>query len=207
MLGGLITSTVNERFKKVRKTLGFNQKDFASELGISQTHISGIENGKDSASTSLLKLICVKFNISEEWLFNDIGFSEPGWDIDTDEGAISKYNAMRVSFERTLRTRKGENLTNTVEAFSFFTSLMSIPQKRLDEENLEKYLKHVCLVIDIFERLCFKTTQDFLVPSKNDAKGRIYFKNDCNEAVDNITKNIKQAVNVFLEKHGEEMKL
>ena len=36
-------STVNERFKTIRKDLGFNQQQFASELGISQTHISGIE--------------------------------------------------------------------------------------------------------------------------------------------------------------------
>ena len=92
--------TVNERFRDIRKELGFNQQQFAYELGISQTHISGIENGRDNPSKSLLKFLCAKFSVSEEWMLEGTGTPLPEWDITTDKGAIAKYNALRVSFEK-----------------------------------------------------------------------------------------------------------
>ena len=60
-------NNVSERFKAVRKELGFNQQQFANELGISQTHVSAIETGRENPSTSLLKLLCAKFSIKEDW--------------------------------------------------------------------------------------------------------------------------------------------
>ena len=66
-------STVNERFRDIRKELGFNQQQFAYELGISQTHISGIENGRDNPSKSLIKFLCAKFSVSEEWMLEGVG--------------------------------------------------------------------------------------------------------------------------------------
>ena len=82
-------STVNERFRDIRKELGFNQQQFAHELGISQTPISGIENGRDNPSKSLLKFLCAKFSISEEWMLEGIGAPLPEWDMTTDKGVIA----------------------------------------------------------------------------------------------------------------------
>lgn len=198
---------MNERFKETRKKLGFNQKEFASEIGISQTHVSSIENGKDNPSAALLKLICVKFNISEQWLFEGLGSPQPGWNIDTDEGAIAKYNAMRVSFEHSLRRLAGNDLACNVETFAFLTSLLTMNVKGLSIEDSSKYYEYVRLVIDDFEKLAFKTTVKDIVPPKNDAKHRILYKNECYEYVNKITENIKNAVNLFLVNYGEEMQL
>ena len=79
-------TNIGERFKTVRKELGFNQQQFANELGISQTHVSAIENERENPSTSLLKLLCAKFSIREEWLIEGIGKPFPEWNMSTDDG-------------------------------------------------------------------------------------------------------------------------
>ena len=57
--------SLNSRFKEVRKILKQTQKQYAEELGISQAHLSNIENERDNPSLSLVKLVCVKFGVSE----------------------------------------------------------------------------------------------------------------------------------------------
>lgn len=66
-------ATVAERIKFVRKHFRLNQVDFASVIGISQTHISKIESGKDNASNKVLLAICSEFGINFDWLKDGIG--------------------------------------------------------------------------------------------------------------------------------------
>ena len=84
---------LHERFKKIRKTLKQTQKQYAEELGISQAHLSGVENGKDNPSMPLIKLVCLKYGVNEEWLINEEGVmftKDNGFDTVTDEGLNSK---------------------------------------------------------------------------------------------------------------------
>lgn len=60
--------TIGERIKFVRKNNNLNQKDFSKRLGISQTHVSKIENNVENPSDTLLRLIALEFNVSTEWL-------------------------------------------------------------------------------------------------------------------------------------------
>ena len=63
-----------ERFKEAREFyLKLKQKDLASELGVSPSHISGIESGKKVPSDRLIELFCLKFHFSKEWLLNGSG--------------------------------------------------------------------------------------------------------------------------------------
>ena len=162
-------STVNERFKTIRKDLGFNQQQFASELGISQTHISGIENGRDNPSMSLLKLLCAKFSISEEWLIDGVGTPLPTWDITTDEGALSKYNVLRSTFEKELRNSTGESLVSMVQSFCYLAGTLNTG--KLNQQDAIVYRKAICSVMDELERLTAMVSPDSLKPSKNDAMG------------------------------------
>lgn len=66
-------SSISERVKIVRKSNKLNQHEFATILGISQTHVSKIEAGKDMPSKKLIKNMCLQFNVSKEWLELDIG--------------------------------------------------------------------------------------------------------------------------------------
>lgn len=203
-------STVNERFKEARKWLGFNQKDFASEIGISQTHVSGIENGKDNPSASLLKLISIKFNINEEWLTDGVGSLERGWSIATDEGILDKYNAMRVSFEQMLRERTGTELLSSIEAFSHLVSLLSA--NGLSDESRTPYLVTVCESISLIEALEFSTHSLGLFSNhgqlgKNSYRLQLHYKTEAEKKMDLIDQKIREMNNVYLRQLSSETEL
>ena len=59
---------IGDRVRFIRKNHKLKQKDFAEILGISQTHVSKIENGADVPSDRLINLISATFDINKEWL-------------------------------------------------------------------------------------------------------------------------------------------
>lgn len=197
--------TINQRLREVRRILGLNQEKFAKELGVSRTHISNMENGNDNPSSALIKLISMKYNIDESWLIDGTGSPEPSWDMSSDEGAVAKYNAMRVDFEKKLRQRTGENLANTIEAFSYLESLIS--PRSLSEIETSEYLESVRQVIDEFEKLIFMVSSEIRIPSKRDAQSWLKFKKDCDEKLNVINGHIRTAANLYLSHYGEEAKL
>lgn len=60
--------TINERIRALRKELGMNQTEFAERIALSQSHLTSVELGKKSVTDRTIKLICVEFGISEDWL-------------------------------------------------------------------------------------------------------------------------------------------
>lgn len=62
-----------ERVRELRKSLKLSQTDFAEELGVTRSVISNIELGIVEIKEYVLRLICSKFNVSEEWLRNGTG--------------------------------------------------------------------------------------------------------------------------------------
>lgn len=57
------------RFLKIRKDSGYNQSDFANQLGITQSSISTIEIGiNDNPTFQTLCAICKQFGIRSQWL-------------------------------------------------------------------------------------------------------------------------------------------
>lgn len=57
-----------ERLKYIRKTLNLTQKNFAKEIGLSQTSLGMIEVGDRKVQDRHIKTICSLFNIDENWL-------------------------------------------------------------------------------------------------------------------------------------------
>lgn len=64
---------MNERIKKLRKTLGLTLEKFGERLGVTKVAISLIENGKNSLTDQMFKSICREFNVNEEWLRDGSG--------------------------------------------------------------------------------------------------------------------------------------
>ena len=64
---------IGERLKTLRRETGLKQGDFAKRLEISQSLLSGIENGNEPLSDRTRKIICLEFNISENWLLTGEG--------------------------------------------------------------------------------------------------------------------------------------
>lgn len=149
------TESIGTRVKKIRTTLKMNQKSFAAELGISQNHVSSIENGKENPSGALKKLICTKFNINEQWLEDANGGMYPDFDTRTDEGLINKYKDVRYMLDEIVKERTGKEREYTVLAISYLTGLLS--GDRIKEEFLEDYLVALCGCIDTMERLEFRS--------------------------------------------------
>ena len=62
-----------QRLKQVRKALGYTQTEFAKFLGITQTSYSMIENGIRPLSDKYVRIICITFNVSEQYLVSGQG--------------------------------------------------------------------------------------------------------------------------------------
>ncbi len=61
---------MNERLKKLRKTLDLTQQDFANRIGVKRNTVATYEMGRSSPSDSAVSLICREFNVNEDWLRN-----------------------------------------------------------------------------------------------------------------------------------------
>ena len=61
--------TVNERIRYFRKSvLHINQRQFASDLGMAQTGVSGMEQDGATVTDRAIKSICMAYNVNEDWL-------------------------------------------------------------------------------------------------------------------------------------------
>lgn len=56
-----------KRFKDIRTHLKMKQGDFANAIKTTQGHVSDIENGRKGVSDRIIEIICLKFNINEDW--------------------------------------------------------------------------------------------------------------------------------------------
>lgn len=59
---------MKNRIKEIRKNEGKTQVDFASELGVSPSNIISYETGRRSPSDAMIRLICDKYGINENWV-------------------------------------------------------------------------------------------------------------------------------------------
>ena len=63
--------TTGEKIKQIRISHLETQEYFAEKIGISRPHLSKIENGKENASDSVLKLISQLYGTDYVWLSTD----------------------------------------------------------------------------------------------------------------------------------------
>lgn len=61
-------NAVNERLKKLRKTLDLTQQEFAAKIGSKRNTIAKYETNTNVPSAAVISLICREFNVNEEWL-------------------------------------------------------------------------------------------------------------------------------------------
>lgn len=61
---------MNERLKKLRKTLELTQQEFAKRIGIKRNTLATYESGRNEPIDAVISLICREFNVHEDWLRN-----------------------------------------------------------------------------------------------------------------------------------------
>lgn len=69
----IISGSINERIKELRKTLRKTQSEFSAEIGLSRNFIVQVETGTKNPSNRTILDICRKFNVNENWLRNGSG--------------------------------------------------------------------------------------------------------------------------------------
>jgi transcriptional regulator with XRE-family HTH domain len=80
----MAVSSICERIKAVRKTLGISQKDFCAGIYLSQSFYAKIEIGTRSPNERVYELISNKYNVNKDWLLTGRGemFSESPPDVE-----------------------------------------------------------------------------------------------------------------------------
>ncbi len=59
---------MNERIKKLRKSLNLTLEAFGGRIGIGKSAASKIEKGRNGATDQTIKSICREFGVNENWL-------------------------------------------------------------------------------------------------------------------------------------------
>lgn len=109
--------SIGERIKEIRKRNGFTQEEFGKIFGLSHSHISNVEKGRENPSKTLLLFISSKFNLDYDWLVYG-----------------KKYKSMELG-ERMKAIRKEANLTQKEVAERMTVSASYVSRV---ENNLEK---------------------------------------------------------------------
>lgn len=65
--------SIGERIKKIRVDANLNQEQFAKKISVSRSFISRVENGKETPSDTLVKLISSFFERNYEWVKDGVG--------------------------------------------------------------------------------------------------------------------------------------
>lgn len=148
--------TIGERFKYVRKHNKLNQVDFASILGISQTHVSKIEKNADNPSETLLRFVAYMFAINIDWL--KTGEGEPH----EHNGVLKKeFDVMRQELESMMKYMNEKQTLDFFDSFRYFNSIYTIyfdEKKGFEDEQLTAF-KEVLRSIFILS-WHFKSTGD-----------------------------------------------
>jgi len=59
---------LNERIKKLRRSLDLTQQEFADRIGVKRNTVATYEGGRNEPVDSVVSLICREFGVREEWL-------------------------------------------------------------------------------------------------------------------------------------------
>lgn len=99
---------MNERLKKLRKSLDLTQQEFADKIGIARGNIGAYEVGKNAPSDAVISLICKtdfsRGRVNENWLRTGEGdmFTEMSRDEQIEKFVGDLLHGEEDSFKRRL---------------------------------------------------------------------------------------------------------
>lgn len=89
---------MKERIKILRKHFDLSQTDFGDKIGLGQTGVAAIENGRSNASKSAIQAICAAFNVNKQWLLSGEGEMLISNPADTEDGSVADSIAGKIPF-------------------------------------------------------------------------------------------------------------
>lgn len=64
---------MNTRIKELRTHLGLSGEKFGQSLGLTKMAISNLEKGRYNITEQTILLICLTYNVNEQWLREGVG--------------------------------------------------------------------------------------------------------------------------------------
>ena len=98
---------MNERLKKLRKTLDLTQQKFADRLGVKRNTVGQWECGINAITDQVVFSICREFDVNEEWLRTGEGEM---FEQITEQQKLLKYTGM-------LLKDKDSAIVNAIQSF------------------------------------------------------------------------------------------
>ena len=68
---------LGQRIRTLREHAGMTQADLGAAIGVSRTHVTNIERGKDYPGRELLLALATQFSVSLDWLSGGPGDDRP----------------------------------------------------------------------------------------------------------------------------------
>ncbi len=107
-------TTIGERIKKVRLTVGLTQSAFAERIGLKQNSVALIESGARNTSEPVMKTICREFSVNLIWLHT--GEGKPFWSAESDlekviDALLADQNETAKAVFKTLAKLGGDEWT------------------------------------------------------------------------------------------------
>ncbi len=146
---------IGVRMKELRKSLGLSQEKFGQRIKVSKSHISNIEIGGDTPSDMLVKLVCIEYNVNEEWLRYGTGLMKF-------EPFKEKDNAAH-DIEESLLRLNNELQGGLNESYNLYGTLLTDSLNKLNEMLLNEPHANRALVM-----LSLKLVFDLLSDTKHD---------------------------------------
>lgn len=171
--------SIGERIRLIRKNNGMTQEYFGMLTGISHSHVSNIENGKENPSNTLIIVICSKFNVEKEWLLYGEGDM-----ISSDTDAKCHDEAERLD-ELLLLYKKLFNSTNSLTKKEIYNQIIAdilsalVFDSYYYEVDLEdpiklEYLSHFVDILNNITQLTRNAREILAHPNKDDTYKKLY---------------------------------
>ncbi|MCI8811294.1 MAG: helix-turn-helix transcriptional regulator [Oscillibacter sp.] len=187
---------VGSRILEVRKARQLTQSQFAEELAISQTHVSKIEKGVENPSPTLIRLISVKYNVDEEWLY--FGKENNHAQLDFDASLSEQVKKL----ERLVSACE-DDLPLIVDAFDKLVMILTVPNglkeaqiSSISEHNYYNFVRKVLFYM--WKLISSVTLGKRLLPTAS-AKEWLSFKAKSERMLTGMCNSAREATNIFLE--------
>lgn len=99
--------TISDRVRYAREQLGFSQRGFANEIGMTSGNWSKTENGKQSISTDLLLRINQKLDLDIRYFFGELSFEQAQRIEGNQEGSPVSTKALIIALLTARRMLSG----------------------------------------------------------------------------------------------------
>ena len=178
-------NNISDRIRVLRKSEHLTQKEFAKRLLISQSYLSGLENGNEIPTNKSLKLICLEFGVSESWLLNDNGemYTEV---YENDKASLTEVsNGALLKIMTLLSTKSNVEYGFYANSLSLFSNMLDCSHS-LGEDRKLIYLELLTTLVMDLDRMVYVSFNN--KDSKNIDKHKQVIRNDLDAFFNYIVK-------------------